>query len=117
MGKGVKEVSEGANGPSDAAAVFRALGEETRLRIVERLSSGTLCVCDLATEIGAKQPLLSFHLKTLREAGVVDAARKGRWIYYSLNDELLGDLAKSLTGLAEASRDAAPDASAEAACC
>lgn len=100
--------------PLEATAVFRALGDEKRLRIVERLSSGSVCVCDLAAEIGTAQPLLSFHLKTLREAGVVLPTRKGKWIYYSLNEKLLGDLAEILTGLGEASREAAAN---EAACC
>ena len=73
---------------------FRALGDEKRLRIVELLSRGAYCVCDLATEVGAKQPLLSFHLKTLREADLVVATRRGKWIYYSLNEDLLAEQAR-----------------------
>jgi ArsR family transcriptional regulator len=98
-----------------AARAFRALGDEKRLRIVELLSGGAQCVCDLAVSVGAKQPLLSFHLKTLREAGLVVATRRGKWIYYSLNVELLGELEGDLARLSEASAEAA--ARAEAECC
>lgn len=98
-----------------AARAFRALGDEKRLTIVRLLSGGPQCVCDLAARVGAKQPLLSFHLKTLREAGLVVATRRGKWIYYSLNDELLGELEGGLGRLAEASAEAA--AKAEAGCC
>ncbi len=98
-----------------AARAFRALGDAKRLRIVELLSGGSQCVCDLAVKVGAKQPLLSFHLKTLREAGLVVASRRGKWIYYSLNDDLLGELEGGLSRLGEASAEAA--ARAEAECC
>ena len=97
------------------ARAFRALGDEKRLRVVELLSGGAQCVCDLAVKVGAKQPLLSFHLKTLREAGLVVATRRGKWIYYSLNEELLGELEGGLARLGEASAEAA--ARAEAGCC
>ncbi len=101
--------------PSERSAqAFRALGDEKRLRIVELLSGGAQCVCDLAVTVGAKQPLLSFHLKTLREAGLVVATRRGKWIYYSLNDELLAELEGGLARLGEASAAAAR---AEAGCC
>ncbi len=98
-----------------AERAFRALGDEKRLRIVELLSEGAQCVCDLAVKVGAKQPLLSFHLKCLREAGLVVATRRGKWIYYSLNEELLGELEGGLARLGEASAVAA--ARAEAGCC
>ena len=105
-----------ATWPTDRVArAFRALGDEKRLRIVGLLSGGAQCVCDLAATVGAKQPLLSFHLKTLREAGLVVAARRGKWIYYSLNEELLGELEGGLARLGEASAEAA--ARAEAGCC
>ena len=104
-----------------AAQAFRALGDEKRLRIVELLSGGAQCVCDLAAKVGAKQPLLSFHLKTLREAGLVVATRRGKWIYYSLNDELLGELEGGIARLGEASAEAAVRAEAaaraETECC
>jgi len=64
-----------------ALSIFRALGDETRLRIIERLREGEQCVCDLTEELGAGQSLLSFHLRTLKDAGLVRDRRDGRWVY------------------------------------
>jgi ArsR family transcriptional regulator len=66
---------------------LQALAEETRLQIVELLATGERCVCELQAELAAAQPRLSFHLRKLRESGVVTDRREGRWIYYSLNLE------------------------------
>ena len=64
----------------DTPRAFRALGDRKRLRVLQLLGSGERCVCELAVVIGAKQPLLSFHLKTLREAGLVVATRRGKGV-------------------------------------
>src|SRR5437868_9092762 len=78
---------------------FKALSDEHRLRIIDRLRSGERCVCDLMDAIDGGQSLLSFHLKTLKDAGLVSDRREGRWAYYELNldaleemDEFLGSL-------------------------
>jgi ArsR family transcriptional regulator, arsenate/arsenite/antimonite-responsive transcriptional repressor len=63
---------------------FQAVAEETRFRIVQRLAGGERCVCDLQEELDAAQSRLSFHLKKLKEAGVVADRREGRRVYYSL---------------------------------
>jgi len=65
--------------------LFHALADETRLRIVDRLLGGEQCVCDLTDTLEAGQSRLSFHLKTLKDAGLVRDRRQGRWVYYSLN--------------------------------
>jgi ArsR family transcriptional regulator len=88
----------------DAAMWFRALGDETRLKIVDRLSEGELCVCDLTGLLDTKQPLLSFHLKTLKEAGILNDRRDGRWVYYSLKPEALAFLEQFLGALKERGR-------------
>jgi ArsR family transcriptional regulator, arsenate/arsenite/antimonite-responsive transcriptional repressor len=67
--------------------IFRALGDETRLRLLEQLHSGEQCVCDLTDELEASQSRLSFHLKTLKDAGLVTDRREGRWVYYAINRE------------------------------
>lgn len=72
---------------------FHALSDETRLEIVELLSHGEHCVCQLQDALGAEQSRLSFHLKALKDAGVVTDRREGRWIYYGLNGELLEAIA------------------------
>lgn len=72
-----------------AARLFHALADETRLRILDRLRDGEQCVCDLTDALEAGQSRLSFHLKTLKDAGIVRDRRQGRWVYYALNDEAI----------------------------
>jgi len=72
---------------SEAARLFHALSDETRLEILERLRTGEQCVCDLMESLGAAQSRLSFHLKVLKEARLISDRPEGRWIYYSLNEE------------------------------
>jgi ArsR family transcriptional regulator len=69
-----------------------ALADEIRLRIVELLMEGERCVCDLMEELNVAQSRLSFHLKTLKDAGLVKDRRDGRWNYYSLDAEAFEDL-------------------------
>lgn len=68
---------------------FQAVAEETRFEIVRRLAGGERCVCDLQEDLGAAQSRLSFHLKKLKDAGLVSDRRDGRWVYYSLVPEAL----------------------------
>ena len=78
------------------AARFRALGDPTRLRIVRELSHGTRCVCELRDHLGIAGPLLSHHLAVLRDAGLVAATRRGRWIDYRLDDDALARLGRAV---------------------
>jgi len=75
-----------------AAALFHALSDETRLEIIQRLLDGEKCVCDLTDALDAAQSRLSFHLKTLRDAGIVSDRRAGRWVYYTLDREAFGEI-------------------------
>ena len=79
--------------------ILRALGDETRLRIIERLRGGEQCVCDLTDELGASQSRLSFHLRTLKDAGIVTDRKDGRWVYYTLNAETFALVARALDEL------------------
>src|SRR5262245_45395955 len=83
---------------------FHALGDETRLQIIDRLSEGEQCVCDLTDLLETKQSLLSFHLKTLKDAGILKDRRDGRWVYYSLNPDALAFLEQFLGTLKERGR-------------
>jgi ArsR family transcriptional regulator len=67
--------------------VFRALGDETRLRIVALLVHGDLCVCHLEKALGLSQPNASRQLGILKNAGIVDSRREGTWVYYGLNKQ------------------------------
>lgn len=72
--------------------LFHALSDETRLEIMERLKDGEQCVCDLTDALKTGQSRLSFHLKVLKDAGLITDRPEGRWIYYSLNREALDEL-------------------------
>lgn len=67
------------------AAGFHALSDPLRIQILELLREQELCVCELCDRLLVSQSKLSFHLKTLKEAGLVRSRQEGRWIYYSLN--------------------------------
>src|ERR687896_632733 len=84
---------------SRAARLCRALSDENRLRIVEMLTSGERCVCELTSALDLGQSLLSHHLKTLKDAGLVTDRRDGRWVYYTLNCDALDELGASLESL------------------
>jgi ArsR family transcriptional regulator len=71
------------------------------LQVLRLLGDGERCVCEIAAAIGAKQPLLSFHLKTLRDAELVVATRRGRWVYYGLNGDALRELGGFLQELVD----------------
>ncbi|WP_016952146.1 helix-turn-helix transcriptional regulator [Anabaena sp. PCC 7108] len=64
---------------------FHALSDPIRISVIELLRQRELCVCDLCDALEVSQSKLSFHLKTLKDAGLVNARHEGRWIYYSLN--------------------------------
>jgi ArsR family transcriptional regulator, arsenate/arsenite/antimonite-responsive transcriptional repressor len=82
--------------------LFKALGDETRLRIVALLSHGELCVCHLEQALGLSQPNVSRHLAVLRGAGVVDDRRDGNWVYYRLVEQADPDCARQLRVLVRA---------------
>ena len=66
--------------------IFKAISDETRLKILALLKEGELCVCDIAETLKMTQPNISFHLGILREAGLIKDKKSGRWIHYSLDD-------------------------------
>jgi ArsR family transcriptional regulator len=66
--------------------IFKALSDETRLRILKLLEHGELCVCDIVAALDMIQPNVSFHLGVLREAGFIKDRRQGKWIHYSIDD-------------------------------
>jgi ArsR family transcriptional regulator len=96
-----------------AVRLFHALSDATRLEIVQMLSHGERCVCDLQDTLDAAQSRLSFHLKTLKDAGLVSDRRDGRWIYYSLNPAALDRIA----AFAKAVKPGKHAGSCERACC
>ena len=85
-----------------AVRLFHALSDGTRLSILQRLRMGERCVCDLTDALDAAQSRLSFHLKVLKDAGLVTDRREGRWMYYTLNTDVLAEVGELANGLASA---------------
>ena len=85
-----------------SAAAFRALGDPTRLGVVSLLARGDRCVCELREELDVPGPLLSHHLAVLRDAGIIVATRRGRWIDYTVEREVLAGLVGTVTTAAPA---------------
>jgi ArsR family transcriptional regulator len=82
--------------------LFRALGDETRLRIVALLSHGELCVCRLESALDMNQSTASRHLGILRASGVVDCRPEGTWVYYRITEQEHATVAKALDVLTKA---------------
>ncbi len=77
-------------------AGFKALSDPIRIQVLELLREREMCICDLCDCIDVAQSKLSFHLKTLKSAGLVRSRQEGRWIYYSLNLPQLVELEQYL---------------------
>ncbi|MBQ7824908.1 MAG: winged helix-turn-helix transcriptional regulator [Clostridia bacterium] len=69
------------------ARVFKAMSDENRLTILALLHAGERCACRLQEALKISQPTLSHHMRILQDAGLVDARKDGKWIYYSLSEE------------------------------
>lgn len=100
-------------GAARAAAIFHALADEIRVDVVKLLLNGERCVCELMAELGLAQSRLSWHLKTLSDAGIITGRREGRWNYYSLN----ADAIAQARGLLDAMKPSPRRLAVREACC
>lgn len=82
-----------------SAELFHALSDEARLEIIQILLDGEHCVCDLQSHLDVAQSRLSYHLKVLKDAGVVTDRREGRWSYYTLNRDAIVEAERLLAAL------------------
>ena len=94
------------------AKIFQALSDETRLLILDHLKEGEQCVCDLTDAFKTGQSRLSFHLRVLKEAGLVLDRPEGRWVYYALNPDAIEELQETIGSLKDSS-----NRSAKRGCC
>ena len=97
---------------SDAVQLFKALADETRLRILNLVAHQELCVCHIVEALGMGQSKVSRHLAHLRNAGLVNDRREGLWMYYSLaepagnlHEQVLDLLRRSACELPMAAKD------------
>ncbi|HUF53142.1 MAG TPA: metalloregulator ArsR/SmtB family transcription factor [Dehalococcoidia bacterium] len=86
------------DGVAETTAVFKALSDPTRLRILKTISHmSTLCECNIVPEFGLSQPTISYHLKVLREAGLITSERRGQWVWHRVNQGSVLDTVRRLT--------------------
>lgn len=81
----------------ELAMIFKSLGDENRLRIMNILSDGEKCACRLLEELNISQSTLSHHMKILCDSGLVSHRKVGKWMYYSINEEMTHELSHLLT--------------------
>ncbi|MCX5722150.1 MAG: metalloregulator ArsR/SmtB family transcription factor [Nitrospirae bacterium] len=81
------------------AELCHALADETRLDILDQLKDGERCVCELTDALQAGQSRLSFHLKVLKDAGLIQDRPEGRWIYYAINADAVAELEELVASL------------------
>ena len=83
-----------ADEAESTAALFKALGDPARVRIVNLLASrgGEVCACEFEPALGLSQPTVSHHLKKLTDAGLLEREQRGKWAYFSINPEAVATL-------------------------
>ncbi len=77
---------------SEYVPVFKAISDETRLKIIDLLSSNRLCACDILEQFSISQSTLSYHMKILSDSGLVKGEKEGSWVRYALNQERMSEV-------------------------
>ena len=90
--------------PAERVALLQAVADPVRWAVLATLAEGQRCVCDLQERIPIAGNLLSYHLKVLRDAGLVTTSRRGRWVDYAMADDAVARMLSALPGAAGASR-------------
>lgn len=95
-----KHLYEGVDSMSysfgEFALLFKALSDETRLRIISQLSEQEKCACEILDSLSITQPTLSYHMKMLTESGLVKGRKDGSWMRYTVNGERIEEMQKCL---------------------
>jgi ArsR family transcriptional regulator len=94
-----------SNKYADNAVLFKALADINRLMIVDMLSCGELCACEILEKFGITQPTLSHHMKILCDCGLVNGRKEGKWTYYSLNIKKIQDFKNFLYAITVKKKD------------
>ena len=85
--------------------VFKAISDETRLRIIDMLSCGQMCACDILERLSISQSTLSYHMKNLTDSGLVNVQRDGAWMRYTLNKERIDQALNFITSISSEEED------------
>jgi len=84
---------------------IKAIADETRLKIIDMLSCGQLCACEILAAFTISQSTLSYHMKILQDSGLVDGVRDGSWMRYTLNQEKANEVLGFLTHITNQTED------------
>ena len=84
---------------SEYDRLFKGIGDVTRLKIIDMLSCGEKCACELLSGLNITQPTLSYHMKTLTESGLVSVRKDGSWMRYSINKDKTQNLVAFLLSI------------------
>lgn len=95
----------------EVANICKAMSDANRLRIIEMLTAGERCGCELLEELQVTQPTLSHHMKVLSDCGLVSSCKDGRWQHYSINCGKFREFKEYLTGIT------CCEAEASSSCC
>lgn len=76
----------------DKIEIFKALSDKNRLLILDMLSCGELCACDIMDGLSLTQPTISHHMKMLLKSDLVKSRKEGKWVFYSINQEKINDI-------------------------
>ena len=90
---------------TDYALIFKALSDETRLKIVEMLSCGEMCACSILESFKITQPTLSYHIKILTDSGLINGRKEGQWMRYSINPKTKNDVSMFWNRITEDHKD------------
>jgi len=88
----------------EKSILFKALGDPTRLEIVDMISCGELCACRILEKFSISQPTLSHHMKILCHCGLVNWRKQGKWTYYSLNENAVQNIKSIITEITAGNR-------------
>lgn len=83
----------------DFALIFKALGDETRLKVFSMISDEAICACDILEHVDITQPTLSHHMKVLTDCDLIKSRKDGSWMRYTLNQDKVTELQDFLEGV------------------
>ena len=91
-------------GLAEYSIIFKAMSDETRLKILIMLTRGKTCACKILEEFNFTQPTLSYHMKQLTDSGLVGSVKEGKWVHYSINKsrvDLINDFVTSISQIGD----------------
>ena len=85
--------------------IMESLSDPIRINILELMMNGEICVCDIVKITGLSQSKISYHIKILKDSGLISDRQEGRWVYYKLDLEVLSDIQNWIGNLIQSSNN------------